>query len=139
MAFNSNQYAWVDIQVVMLGRPIAGLTSFKYKVSRTKTNIYAKGDKPFARTRGNKEYEGEIGILQSELEAIQEGLPKGQDITDIPPFDIIYSYAPVLGGKITTDIAKGVEFTELEKGMGQNAPNMELVLPIIMGDVEYSV
>lgn len=139
MAFNSNEYAWVDAHIVMLGRPVAGITGFKYKISRTKTNIYAGGSKAYARTRGNEEPEGEISILQSELEAIQAGLPRGQKITDIPPFDIVYSYSAEIGGKIVTDIAKGVEFTELEKGMAQNASHMEITLPVIIGDIEYNV
>jgi hypothetical protein len=137
--FDSNEYSWADIQVFMLGRPVVGIRGVRYKVSRTKTNIYALGSKPVARTRGNKEFEGELILLQSELEALQEGLKKGQDITDIKPFDIVVTYAPTNGGKITTDIVKGAEFLEVEKGMNQNDPNMELTLPVIIADIQYNV
>lgn len=137
--FTTDEYAWADIKVVMLGRPVIGIRGVRYKVSRTKTNIYALGSKPVARTRGNKEFEGELVLLQSELEAIQKGLPKGQDITDIRPFDIVVSYAPNEGGQIVTDMMKAVEFLEVEKGMNQNDPNMELTLPVIIGDIQYNV
>jgi hypothetical protein len=137
--FDTDEYAWADVQVVMLGRPVIGIRGFRYKVSRTKTNIYAKGSKPVARTRGNKEFEGELVLLQSELEAMQKGLKKGQDITDMKPFDVVYAYAPEDSTDITTDIAKAVEFLEVEKGMAQNDPNMELTLPVIIGDIQFNV
>jgi hypothetical protein len=137
--FTTDEYAWADIKVVMLGRPVIGIRGVRYKVTRTKTNIYALGSKPVARTRGNKEFEGELVLLQSELEAIQKGLAKGQDITDIKPFDIVVSYAPNDGGQIVTDMMKAVEFLEVEKGMNQNDPNMELTLPVIIGDIQYNV
>lgn len=137
--FDTNEYAWIDVQIVMLGRPVTGIRGFRYKVSRTKTNIYAKGSKPVSRTRGNKEYEGELVLLQSELEALQKGLKKGQDITDIKPFDVVYAYAPEDGGAIVTDIAKGVEFLEVEKGLNQNDPHMEITLPVIIGDIQFNV
>lgn len=137
--FDTDQYAWVDVKIVMLGRPITGIIGFRYKVSRTKTNIYAAGSKPVARTRGNKEYEGELVMLQSELESLQKGLKKGQDITDMKPFDVVYAYAPEDSTDIVTDIAKAVEFLEVEKGMAQNDPNMEVTLPVIIGDIQYNV
>jgi hypothetical protein len=137
--FDSNEYSWADVQVVMLGRPVTGIRGIRYKISRTKTNIYAKGSDPHSRTRGNKEYEGEINLLQSELEAIQKGLKKGQDITDVKPFDIVVSYAPEDGGSIVTDILKAVEFTEVEKSLNQNDPFMELTLPLIVGKIQKNV
>lgn len=140
MAFNSEEYAWIDIQVVMQGRNVAGLTGIRYKETQTKTNIYAKGKKPYARTRGNKEYEGSIKILQSELEALTKQVgKKGGSINDLPPFDIAVAYAPELGGNIVTDIIKGAEFNEVEKGMDQNDPFMEIELPLIIGDIQYNV
>lgn len=138
MAFNSNEYAWVDLNVVMQGRVVAGLTALTYTATQTKTNIYAKGNKPYARTRGNKEYEGSIGILQSELEALQRGVANGRDILDIGPFDISVAYSNEEGGEVVSDIIKGCEFTEVSKSLSQNDPFMEIELPIIIGDVKYN-
>lgn len=135
--FNSEEYAWSDVQIQMLGRPVGGARSVMYKVTQTKTNIYARGNKPRARTRGNKEYEGELGLLQSEVEALQATLRANQDLLDLGPFDIVVSYAPA-GGTIKTDILKDCEFTELEKGMEQNDENMQPTLPLIIGDVKYN-
>jgi hypothetical protein len=138
MAFRSDEYAWVDVNVVMQGRVVAGLRAVTYTETQEKTNIYAKGNKPYARTRGNKEYEGSIGILQSELEALQRGAGDGKSINDIRPFDITIAYANEDGGDVVTDILKGVEFTEVSKSLSQNDPFMEIELPIIIGDIKYN-
>lgn len=140
MAFRSEEFAWVDINVVMQGRIVTGLTGISYKETQLKTNIYAKGNKPYARTRGNIEYEGSIKLLQSELEALQRGAGIGRSINQIPPFDVTVSYAAEDGsGAVVTDTLKAVEFTEVEKGMDQNDPFMEIELPIIIGDIQYNV
>lgn len=137
--FNSEEYSWADIEIVALGRPIVGARRIQYKESQEKVNIYGRGNKPVARSRGNKEYEGELGLLQSELEALQNAVSAGKSVLDIKPFDIVVSYVPEVGGSIRTDILKACEFTENEKGMDQGDTNMEIDLPLIIGDIQYNV
>jgi hypothetical protein len=44
------------------------------------------------------------------------------------------SYAPE-GGIITTDTLFGCEFNEWKKGMKVNDPNMEIVMPMMIGNI----
>ena len=46
--------------------------------------------------------------------------------------EIVVSYVdPGKGGVISTDILRGAEFTESEKGLAQGAKFMEITLPFI--------
>lgn len=137
--FNSEEYAWVDIKVMLLGREVTGLRGMEYKVKRQKEALYATGKKARGIQRGKKEYEGTITILQSELIALDRAAQeKGyEDITDID-FDIIVSYLPD-NSVITTDKVVNASITEIPRGMKEGDLQMELALPFIALDVVSNV
>lgn len=137
--FNSNEYAWVDIKVVLLGREVVGLRGIEYKVKRQKEALYAAGKKARGIQKGKKEYDGTLTILQSEIIALDRAAQeKGyEDITDID-FDIIVSYLPE-SGVITTDKVTGASITEIPRGMKEGDLQMELALPFIALDVVSNV
>lgn len=137
--FNSKEYSWSNIEIVMLGRPVTGIRGVTYKASQEKEVIYGRGNKPRAIQHGNKSYEGTLSILQSELEALLVAAGKGKDLTDIPAFDIVVAYVPNTPGEIITDIVKNVEFTEIEKALKQGDKFMEIELPFIALGIEYGV
>ena len=68
---NTREYEWSDVTVVMAGRNVTGLRGVKYSFKQEKELIYAKGNKPHAIQRGNKDFSGEITLLQSEYEATE--------------------------------------------------------------------
>ncbi len=136
MPFNSSEYSWADIKVVMLGRPIGGLRGVKYKKTQEKETVYGAGNEPRAIQRGNRSYEGEITLLQSELEALNRSAGKGKDVTDLRNVNIVVAYAPEQGAPLVTDTIKNVEFTEFEKGMQQNDKFAEISLPFIALGIE---
>lgn len=138
MRFNSAEYSWADIKVVLLGKPIGGLRGVKYKKTQEKEVIYGAGDVPRAIQRGNKAYEGEITILQSELEALNRAAGKGKDLTDLRGVNIIVAYAPEQGLPLVTDVIQNVEFTEFEKGMAQGDKFSEHALPFIALGLEVA-
>lgn len=135
---NGNEYAWEDLELVMLGRPVIGLLGVEYSEEQVKTNIYGRGNKPVARTRGNKTFPGSITLLQSEVEALTAAAGQGKSLNDLPPFDITCAYAPKRGGAITTDVLRDVEFTAVPKAINQGDPNMTVQLPIIIGGIDYN-
>lgn len=130
--FNSKQYAWADVEIFMLGKKIAGARGVKYKTSQEKEVIHGAGNEPQGIARGNKTYEGELTLLQSEVEALTATAiaAGGNDITDLTAMNVVVAYAPK-GGVITTDILQNIEFTEFEKGMNQNDKFAEISLPFI--------
>ena len=110
--FNSREYEWADIDVVMAGRPVTGIRGIKYNTKKEKELVYAKGNKPHAVQSGNYDHSGEITVLQSEYNALRQAA-KG-DILGIS-LDIVVAYGnPTRGDAITTDILVGVEFTEVK-------------------------
>jgi light-regulated signal transduction histidine kinase (bacteriophytochrome) len=139
MYFNSKQYAWSNVQAVMLGRIVTGLRGVEYKTSREKEPVYGAGDEPQGIQFGNKKYEGTITILQSELEALARFAKTNgfDDITDVE-FDLVVAYVPQTGAPIVTDTIKFVSITEIPKAMKQNDKFMEVALPFIALGVKYS-
>lgn len=131
MSFNSAEYSWSDVKVVMLGKPIGGLRGVKYKKTQEKEVIYGAGNQPRAIQRGNKSYEGEIVLLQSELEALNRAAGEGKDLTDLRDVNIVVAYAPEQGLPLVTDVILNVEFSEFEKGMSQGDKFSEHTLPFI--------
>jgi hypothetical protein len=137
--FNSAEYSWADVKVVVLGKEIKGIAGVTYKVSQEKEVIYGAGNEPRGMARGNKSYEGELVLRQSELESLKNAAGKGKDITDLAGFDIVIAYIPERGGQIVTDVVKYAEFTEVEKKMAQNDKKMEITLPFIALGIEKNI
>ena len=137
--FNSKEYAWIDVNVVMLGKPVTGLRGIEYKSKRQKEALYATGKKARGIQLGKKEYEGTITVLQSELIAMQAAAKaKGyDDITDLE-FDIIVSYIPE-GGVVQTDKVVNASITEAPNSIKVDDLYSEHALPFIACDVEYNV
>ncbi|GAB5524882.1 MAG: hypothetical protein Roseis2KO_27540 [Roseivirga sp.] len=136
MSYSTSEYSFSDVEVRFLNRTIVGFQGVSYKVTQNKVNIYGKGSKPVARGTGNKEYEGTVKVLQSELEALQIAAGNGSDICDILPFDIVVTYETPTN--TVTDTLKQCEFTEQAKELNQGDTHMEIELPISIGDIEFN-
>jgi len=126
--FDSRQYEFADVTAVMGGRDVTGLRSVKYTEKQEKEALHGKGNEPQSIQKGNKTYEGEIGLLQSELEALTVG---GRSVLDIET-DIVVAYGnPTKGDAAVVEELIGVQFTESTKEMKQGDKFMEVTLPII--------
>ena len=134
---NGQEYGFEDIDLVINGVVITGFDSVEYGTEKVKENVIGRGNKPVARARGTKNHTASIGLHQSEVEAIQATLSRGQDLTDIKPFPIVISYAPE-GGVITTDILKTVEVTKVNKAITKDDTHMIVPLELIVGDIDYN-
>ena len=133
MQFNSREYEWADVSVVMANRLVTGIRGVAYTSSQEKEALYAKGNKPHAIQRGNKSYTGSIKLLQSELEALERAA--GGDALDAS-FNIIVTYGnPIKGDAVKVDLLKTCEITEIPKSLNQNDKFMEIELPLIIMDV----
>lgn len=129
---NTREYEWSDVSVVLAGRLITGLRGVKYSAKQEKELLHAKGNKPHSIQRGNKTYDGEITMLQSEYEALKQA--SGGDILDAS-VDIVAAYGnPTAGDVITTDVLIGVEFTEDNTEWKQGDKFQEKTLPFIFID-----
>ncbi len=131
---NTREYEWSDVTVVMAGRNVTGLRGVKYSAKQEKELLHAKGNKPHSIQRGNKTYDGEITLLQSEYEALKQAC--GGDILDAS-LDIVAAYGnPTAGDVITTDVLVGVEFTEDNTEWKQGDKFQEKTLPFLFIDLK---
>lgn len=127
--FNSRQYEYADITVFMGNRDVIGLRSLKYVTKQEKELLHAKGNRPISIQKGNITNEGEIGLLQSELEALE--VAAGGSILDLELTIVINYGNPSKGDMIKTDELIGVQFTEDPREMKQGDKFMDVVLPFI--------
>lgn len=128
--FNSREYEYADVTVVLGGKDLTGLRGIKYSVKQDKELIYGKGNLPHSIQKGNKSFEGEISVLQSELETLIANSPK-RDLMELQ-FDVVVCYGnPSNGDVMITDTLLGCQITEYSKETKQGDKFMEVSLPII--------
>lgn len=138
---NGKEYSWVDVEITVEGKsePLVGVTGISYNVKKDHQNVMGKGGEPIAQWSGAKQPEGcSLTLLQSELEAWQQSLPKGFDLTDLPPFNITVSYAP-LGGPRTTDRLLDCLIGSTPKETGTDKKAMEVKLDLTVRKILYNV
>lgn len=127
--FNSREYEWADVTLLLGGKDITGVRGVKYTIKQEKETVYGKGNEPIAIQKGNKSYEGEITMLQSELETIR--LNGGGSILNLQ-LDAVVAYGnPANGDVMITDVIQGIHFTEEPHELKQGDKQMEVTLPFI--------
>ena len=134
---NSREYEWADITVILGGRDLTRIRSIKYKEKVETEPLHAKGRWPQAMQRGNGTIEGELGLLHSEIIALERagnGSLLGLSV------DIVVSYGnPSTGDAMVTDRIIGVHFTEVEKAYKQGDKFAEITLPFLALGVKNNV
>lgn len=128
--FNSKEYDWSKVSVVLGGRSVTGVRGVEYKESLEKELLYAKGNRPVGIQHGNYAYEGKVTLLQSEVNALEDAArAAGANLLELS-FNIVVSYGNA-GDVIRTDTLVGAEFTEVDKALNQGDKFMEIELPLI--------
>lgn len=138
-AFNSEEYGFVDLQVIMQGRPVIGLQGVQFEAEQQKGNIHGAGSKPIARTRGPVNYTGMVKVLMSELVALMQSQGQNQRLLKIRPFDIIVAFAPAVGDVVTTFRLVYCEFTKWGIDVKNGDQQIVVELPIVIGDIEENI
>lgn len=132
--FDTRQYEYSDITLSLGGRVITGLRGVKYSSKQEKEAVYGKGNEPLHIQKGNISHEGEITLLQSELETLRlagKGSVLGLRL------DAVMAYGnPSKGDVLIVDKIRGIEFTEDGKEMKQGDKFMEVTLPFICLRIE---
>ena len=129
MAFDSREYEWADLTLILGGRDITRMRAVKYMEKIEREPLYAKGRNPVAIQSGNIEYSGEIMLLQSEYEALVKA-GKGSVLS--LSLDSIFNYGdPLKGNAITKDRAVGIRFLEAAKDIKQGDKFQEITLPFV--------
>jgi len=130
MAFDSREYEFSDITLVLGGKDITGVRGIKYTVKQDKELVYGKGSDPIKIQKGNRSYDGELTCLQSELETLIAASPDGSILS--LQLDAVVCYGdPSKGDVLITDVLQGIQFTEETIEMKQGDKFAEIKLPFI--------
>lgn len=135
MAFNSREYEWADVTLILGGADLTGIRGIKYLEKIEREPIHAKGRTPHSIQSGNITYDGEITLLQSELETL---ITSGNGSILGLSLDCEVSYGTPPNAMIT-DRVLGLRFTESPKELKQGDKFMEVTLPFIALDVKNQV
>lgn len=134
---DTRQYEWSDVTLIIGGRDITGVRGIKYMEKIEREALYAKGRKPYSIQSGNISYEGEITLLQTELDALIEA---GEGTITSLSVDCEYNYGnPSNGDDLKTDRMEGIRFTESAKEMKQGDKFMEVTLPFVAINLVHNV
>ncbi len=132
--FDSRQYEFADLTLEIGGRTITGFRGVKYSTKQEKELVYGKGNQPLHIQKGNIGYEGEISLLQSELETLRK--EAGGSVISLRLDAVVAFGNPSNGDTLIVDKIRGLEFTEDSKEMKQGDKFMEVSLPFICLRIE---
>lgn len=129
MAFDSRQYEWADLSLVLGGRDLTGIRGLKYTEKAEKELLFAKGRNAHSIQTGNVSVEGEITVTQSELIALEQA--GGGSILGLN-VDAVAGYGnPSAGTPLVSDRIIGISFTESPKEFKQGDKFMECTIPFV--------
>lgn len=136
---NKKEYAWGDIIISLMGRPIAGVTGIDYKTKKAKEARFGAGRNAKSIQHGKREIEGTLTLMQSEIIALNRAAKDAgfKDLLDIEP-NITVTYLSE-AGVITNDQIVCASFSEIPSGMKEGDLQSEHALPFIALDVNYGV
>jgi hypothetical protein len=138
--FDSTEYAWKDLEAVVLGRPLIRVLEVQYDTEEDKKYIYGRGKKPLGIQDGNEKYPVQLTIGQSELEALTRKaqevyVDKSKSAKDLV-FDINIAY---LGDAVVRDRIVKFHITKIGKGMKQGDSDMEVKITGMSEDILFNV
>ena len=133
--FNSRQYEWADLTLMLGGVDITGFRGIKYTEKAEREPLYGKGRHPQSIQTGNVSYEGEITILQSELDAL-EANGNGSILSLALDAELTYGNAP---DPTKTDRIIGLRFLEAPREIKQGDKFTEHTLPFTCLRIDKNV
>lgn len=127
--FDSRQYEWADITLILGGNDVTGIQAIKYTEKIEREPLYGKGRNPISIQSGNAMFEGEIELLQSEYEAL---VKSGNGTVMSLSLDALVGYGnPDAGDDQMFDRVMGLRFTEAAKEWKQGDKNTIIKLPFV--------
>ena len=142
MDIKSNDFAWANITMTVLGRKLTGLRGFELSKKVEKEHVFASGNEPVDIGEGNKTYTGNLKLLKHEVDKLNDAAQVAgyADITEVPHTLITitceYKKTTVSQRRVVTVIGAG--FTELTTSMEQNAKMSEVTLPFLAMRIVHS-
>lgn len=126
-------YSWGNLNVVLFGNIVIGITKISYKRKQEKTNNYGWGTKPVYRGYGREEYEGSMELYTDEWKKLIASSPSNNPLLLLPSdIQIVFAGSRVLPNK---DVLQAIEFTEDGLEAAEGDTKLLITIPIIIGDI----
>lgn len=132
---NGEAHSWSQIDVILLGRVVEGISAITYESSQEKVNNFGRGVKAVSRGRGKKNHTASITLSEAEIVAIEKALPVGKDLSDIAAFPIVVTFNN--NGTHTVHKLMSCEFMNRGVDVNTDSTNVERQLDLIVGDINY--
>lgn len=120
---------WNNITVNVLGRDVEGIEAVSYDDEQEIDVAHGAGGMPIGKTKANYKAKASISIIMEEAISIQQALPKGTRMQDLPDTDIIVQYE--YQGSLYKDIIRNVSFktngVDVKQGDGKITRKFDLV------------
>ena len=120
---------WNNITVNVLGREMEGIEEVTYEDEEDIGVGHGAGKFAQGKTRGNYTAKASVRIWKEESIALQQSLPKGSRVQDIPDFDVVIQYE--YQGQFYKDIVRNCSFknngTSVKQGDGKIVTKYDLV------------
>lgn len=131
-------YGWASIRCVILGKTVVTISNIEYSTKQEMESVFGAGEQKIGLGLGNKEHEGSITLkLEEVLELVAISPNRDGHLQDIPFFDIIVSFQPKEGGAVVTHILQSCKFMETNISAAQNDKEIEVELPLFIGNINY--
>ena len=129
---DTKECEWADLELYINGVKVTKVQGAKYKPTQEKEFLHAGGNDPISIQRGNKGCTGTINLLKGAVDALNAAARTagGNNLLDIS-CTVVVNYKAKGSRTIQTDTMGGLEFSEYEKGMEQNAKSMPISLPFM--------
>lgn len=136
MSFNSAEYSFADITVLVGGVDITGLLGIKVTEKADKAARFAKGRKPKGIQTGNISYEGELMVTDDQYKALVASSP-GKSLLRLSA-DVIINFGNTPDPMVTSRVV-GVQITESGEDWKQGDKFADHALPFIAMDFEQDI
>jgi hypothetical protein len=131
---NGRAYDYAQIEVNILGVPVAGISAITYTEEQEKVNNFGAGSRPVSRGHGPINASGSVTIHMNDVEAIRDAAPLGS-LLSIPSFDISVTF--LNAQKVVTHVLKNVEFLNDGVEATQGDTNIERAFDLVISHVVY--
>jgi len=128
--FNSREYEWGDVRLILGGIEITGIRGIKYTPKQEKEVLYAKGNQGHSVQNGNFSLEGSITVTQSEMAAL-DAAGNGSLLNIRSMTAVVMHGDPTKGVPPTSETIKGISFTEGPREWKQGDKFMECEIPFL--------
>lgn len=133
---NGIAYSYVDINVLIGGVPLSGISAINYAENAEVANNYGAGRRPVSRGYGKIETEVTMTIDRAELNALIDAAPS-KSLLNIPEFDMIVAYVPE-GSIPKADTLKNCRFANSPSGGAVDDTSIDSELTLVVSHIEWN-